>query len=216
MNKSVSGVSEYEDIMIYRGLCPHCDIGIHVDKNGDCYTKNSERILINFECPICGGVIYLEWLCIVDGDYLFSKIYPNRNRISKFNEEIKSISEDFIKIYNEAEIAENNNLYSICGPGYRKSLEFLIKDYIIVKKHNIKEEVKSKFLGYCIKNYIDDIRIKDTAERAVWIGNDETHYERKWESKDINDLKNFIQLIIYWIESELKYAKMIEEMPMGK
>lgn len=35
---------------------------------------------------------------------------------------------------------------------------------------------------------------------AVWLGNDETHYYRRWEDKDINDLKLLIKLTANWIE----------------
>jgi hypothetical protein len=41
------------------------------------------------------------------------------------------------------------------------------------------------------------------AERATWLGNDETHYVRKWEDKDINDLKILIKVTLHWIEMEL-------------
>ena len=40
-----------------------------------------------------------------------------------------------------------------------------------------------------ISRYIDDSNIKNVAKRAVWLGNDETHYIRKWEDKDLSFLK---------------------------
>lgn len=51
------------------------------------------------------------------------------------------------------------------------------------------------------------------ASRAVWLGNDETHYTRKWEDKDINDLKSIIELTLHWIESEIRTQKLLEDMP---
>ena len=44
---------------------------------------------------------------------------------------ISELSPNFCEIYNQAYIAEQTNLMQICGTGYRKSLEFLIKDYLI-------------------------------------------------------------------------------------
>jgi len=44
---------------------------------------------------------------------------------------------------------------------------------------------------------------QSVAKRATWLGNDETHYLRKWESKDINDLKTLLQLTINSIENQL-------------
>lgn len=50
------------------------------------------------------------------------------------------------------------------------------------------------------------------AERATWLGNDETHYVRKWENKDLKDLKNLIDLTVYFISMSLKALKYQEEM----
>ena len=36
----------------------------------------------------------------------------------------------FLTIYNQSLSAEDNNLDQIAGIGYRKALEFLIKDYL--------------------------------------------------------------------------------------
>jgi len=47
-------------------------------------------------------------------------------------------------------------------------------------------------LSACIQQYIDNEKIKLVSKRAVWIGNDETHYVRKWIEKDIEDLKRLI------------------------
>jgi hypothetical protein len=40
------------------------------------------------------------------------------------------------------------------------------------------------------------------ASRAAWLGNDETHYLRTWEDKDLTDLKKLIELTVQWIEIE--------------
>lgn len=58
--------------------------------------------------------------------------------------------------------------------------------------------------------------VKTTAERAAWIGNDETHYARRWEDKDLDDLKTLIELTVHWIEMEIMTKKMLGDMPQGK
>ncbi len=136
------------------------------------------------------------------------------NLIGKqFSETINSISENFTIIYNQAFSAEQQNLTEICGVGYRKALEFLIKDYIILNKPNEKEKVERKLLGSCISEYVDDNKIKSVAKRAVWLGNDETHYIRKWNGKNLEDLKKLIDLTIHWIEMEHLTKSFEEEMP---
>jgi len=52
--------------------------------------------------------------------------------------------------------------------------------------------------------------------RAVWLGNDETHYLRKWEQKDLTDLKNLIGLTVHWIEMEELTETVMKDMPAGK
>jgi hypothetical protein len=54
------------------------------------------------------------------------------------------------------------------------------------------------------------------AQRAVWLGNDETHYERRWEDKDIDDLKRLITLTVNWIHNDLLTEAVIADMPAGK
>jgi hypothetical protein len=104
----------------------------------------------------------------------------------------------------------------ICGPGYRKALEFLIKDYVIGSIPDKAAEVKRLLLGRCIQEYVGDGKVKLVAARAVWLGNDETHYERKWEDKDLNDLKTLIGLTVHWIEMDELTKKALKDMPEGK
>lgn len=68
----------------------------------------------------------------------------------------------------------------ICGVGYRKSLEYLVKGYIISEHPTEEDTVKGiHSIQRCINDYIDDSDIQEMAERAAWLGNDETHYVRK-------------------------------------
>ncbi|NGT51777.1 DUF4145 domain-containing protein [Clostridium perfringens] len=98
--------------------------------------------------------------------------------------------------------------------GYRKALEFLIKDYLIHKNSEIKEEIEGKLLGKCINENVENPKIKKMAKGASWLGNDETHYIRKWKDKDINDLKKMIDLTVYWIAYELKTEEYEEIMKL--
>jgi hypothetical protein len=126
---------------------------------------------------------------------------------------INDISHSFALIYNQAFYAEQNGLTEICGVGYRKALEFLIKDYLILNNPDQKDKIEKKLLGPCIDQYISDSRIKSVAKRAAWLGNDETHYIRKWEGKNMDDLKKLIELTIHWIEMEELTKSFNDEMP---
>jgi hypothetical protein len=130
-----------------------------------------------------------------------------------FPEVIQNISPAFCEIHQEADKAEHFHLTQICGVGYRKGLEFLIKDYLINKLPDDENKIKSSMLGPCIERFIEDPRIKEIAKRAIWLGNDETHYERRWIGKDVQDLKRMIKLVVHWIETEHLTAEALNSMP---
>lgn len=124
---------------------------------------------------------------------------PKRFTKQEFDLKVSNLSPQFDKIYNQALAAENAELDEIAGLGYRKALEFLIKDFAIHEHPNDSETIKTSPLSRCIKNYIDADHIKTLAERSTWIGNDEAHYVRKQEDRDISDMKAFIQATVYFI-----------------
>lgn len=146
---------------------------------------------------------------------LFSKMKQASLKVIEFNVVIKELSQSFCKIYNQAFAAEQMGLDQVCGVGYRKALEFLIKDYLISLNPDKDDKIKNKFLGNCIKDDVSDTNIKNVAERAVWLGNDETHYVRKWNDKDVSHLKGLINLCLHWVEAEIKTKKILAEMPEG-
>src|SRR5204862_3119246 len=98
-------------------------------------------------------------------------------------------------------------LDQIAGVGYRKALEFIVKDFIIKGDSKLGAVVEKMQLGACIEKHITDTNLKACAKRAAWLGNDETHYLRKWEGKDIDDLKKLIRLTVSWVETNLLTVK---------
>ena len=68
----------------------------------------------------------------------------------------------------------------------------------------------------CISNYVSNVSLKEVAKRAAWLGNDETHYERKWGEKDCSDLKKTIAMTISWIELEQHTRDLQIDMPAGR
>lgn len=78
------------------------------------------------------------------------------------------------------------------------------------------EAIKRTLLGPLIKDRVNDANVKRCAERAVWLGNDETHYERKWQGKDIGDLKKLIVLTVNWVHNSLLTDALVAGMPARK
>ena len=54
-------------------------------------------------------------------------------------------------------------------------------------------------LRFSVIIFLSNDERKTLAERSAWIGNDEAHYVRKQEDRDVSDLKNFIKAIVYFI-----------------
>lgn len=130
---------------------------------------------------------------------------PKKYMEKQFDPHVCALSPQFVKIFNQASEAESSGLDEIAGIGYRKALEFLVKDFCIHQNPDKEENIKKCFLGDCIKNYIDYPKLKTLCEKATWIGNDETHYVRKFEDRDINDLKQFISASVHFVTMELTF-----------
>ena len=194
-----------------------------------------EKLFAAFRCPVNScRAIYLGIYTRAQRGATFDlvrAVLPFYSQAKEFATSIKELSPHFCTIYNQALAAEDNGLNLICGPGYRKALEFLMKDFIIHYKFKIDpvasdddkkkllakhEQVKSSFLGSVINDFIDDDNIKDCASRAVWLGNDETHYTRLWEDKDLADLKRLIELAVLHTESVIATDEYRKAMPKRK
>lgn len=145
-----------------------------------------------------------------------TEITPYTVEQEQFPEEVAKVSPRFVDIYNQAKSAEVNTLSDVAGPGYGKALEFLIKDFLILDKPGDSEAIKRESLMQVIQNRVDDANIKATAQRAAWLRKDETHHERKWEDKDLADLKRLVTLTSNWIHNTLLTREITAEMSSGK
>ncbi len=139
-------------------------------------------------------------------------LFPKPDSKTTFMEGVAEISESFVTIYSQAQEAEGLALTELVGVGYRKALEFLIKDYLINKSPEKEEEIKKMMLSKCISEFVDNPNIKKCATMAAWLGNDETHYVRTWPEHDLQDLKTLIELTQHWIAMEVITSKYEKEM----
>ena len=140
-------------------------------------------------------------------------VRPIKPRVSTFAEVVAQLSPTFIAIFAEAEEATQLGLKQVVGPGYRKAFEFLIKDYAKSLAPAKAKEIEEKFSGAVVSEFIADARIQAVAKRSLWLGNDETHYLRKWTDHDVADLVTLIRLTANWIEIEQLSKSYVERMP---
>jgi hypothetical protein len=178
------------------------------------------RLELIFQCPLenCQSFFIARYFKnSFSGDYFqYSYSVPRERLGHEFAESIKTISPSFCAIANEAMNAEHRGWKLIAGPGFRKALEFLVKDYLCRLHPAESEKIKGMALAACIANYVDHVKLKAMAARAAWLGNDETHYVRKWEDKDLSDLKIIIELTVHWIEMAEMTDSVLTDMPEGK
>ena len=211
--------------------CPFCHQGIEPTfiqgfmHDNDYPSIRTVQVQTIFQCPIrqCQRFFIVDyvqrnenWRDHSNPPFEINDILPFRYLRKKFPDVLEKISPLFCKVFNETACAEAFKLLNVAGPGYGKALEFLIKDYLSAKNPDQSESIKAKLVSILIKDYIQDENIKKCAERATWLRNDETHYIRKWENHNIEDLKRLIELTANWIENNLITQEYLNKMPEGK
>jgi hypothetical protein len=145
-------------------------------------------------------------------EYGLVGLAPWSARQTEFPQTIQEVSPAFVEIFNQAVVAESQDLTQLVGIGLRKSLEFLIKDFAASEHPEQEVQIRATPLGACITQFVSDTNVKECAKRATWLGNDETHYTRKWETKDVSDLKLLVKLTVNWIDNSLLTKKYVAEM----
>lgn len=191
--------------------CPKCNKALAPERLHSILIEKDNKyyLYISDFCSSCKSVIVTEYIVeitknsygtVTEGKTIKQiSSAPSCYEKEKFDEMIENVSPQFVKIYNQSLQAENIGLDEIAGLGYRKSVEFLIKDFAIYKNKEKEDEIKKTWMKQCIDKYIENEQIKILAERSDWIGNDEAHYVRKQENRDITDMKKFIKAMVYFI-----------------
>ena len=99
--------------------------------------------------------------------------------------------------------------------GYRKAIEYLVKDWAVQNNPEKKADIEKLWLGQVIKKYYSG-DLKDILERATWLGNDQAHYNRLFEEFDIDVLKELIALIMVELDRQFKMAHYINKIQSKK
>jgi hypothetical protein len=212
------------DIDRFPDHCPMCHHGIMPEQIGGSLISREphqgDTVQGFFVCPRkeCQRAfigIYKQTIdnrATANGTFKLKFAIPTSPQPREVSEEIDEISPEYKKVLAQSSSAEAYNLDQIAGMGYRKALEYLIKDYCCHKYPDQIDAIKSQFLSNCINNFVDDSNVKECSKRASWLGNDETHYVRKWENKDIKDLKKLLRLTEAWIDNNLLTEKYLADM----
>jgi hypothetical protein len=195
--------------------CPIChrliDVGAYAN------SLRGASLELGFVCtnPECRRLFIASYR--IDGSYSATLIgtTPGTPDLEGLSDVVRALSPTFVDIYREALTAQSQGMIQIAGPGFRKAFEFLVKDYAksLVTDEKAHEQINSTPAGTVVSTHIHDPRIQAVAKRALWLGNDETHYIRRWTDHDIDDLLTLIRLSIAWIEIERLSKSYVDEMP---
>jgi hypothetical protein len=237
---STRGDRESVTIDRYPDVCPHCQLG------GGQYLTQAWPILlrdghrrtmwVGMRCPLdrCGLPYYAVFIephspiASYGPDYEYSYSTPVTPRTYQRDLILAEVSENFYNILDQAFAAEQRRLDLIAGMGYRKALEYLVKDYVTrdIRKRfteaadDAEKAAAVEEWGAVVENNLSTIikmiphtKLKLAAERAAWLGNDETHYTRNWDKQDVDDLKRLLHIVMQYISNEIETERYVEAMP---
>ncbi|MBA4292412.1 hypothetical protein C0431_05530 [bacterium] len=169
-------------------FCPHCGKSVEPILVSQNIVKGNESQCAElcWKCPngICSRLfLSSSELSVQNGNayYLLSQyqLIPTYCPPIDFADEVDRVSPQFSEIYRQANRAENAGLNEIAGVGYRRALEFLLKDYCVYIRPEKEDDIKKEFLSQVVQKFVDREEIKQIATVALWLGNDESHYVKK-------------------------------------
>jgi hypothetical protein len=191
-------------------LCPVCHKGLAVE--GFHFRWISQYWLEGmYQCPNleCHHLFIAAFGRGSSGTHYFKYAMPFKPMPRAVDDALCQVSPEFAETYRQAWRAKDEQLMKIAGTGFRRALEFLVKDYASRNQNpGDIEAIQKKPLVQVIRDHIKEEGIRTVAERAAWLGNDETHYLRKWEDKDISDLIDLIDSVGHWIVIHLKTERL--------
>lgn len=180
-------------------LCPTCGVSNNPTTT---FAGSTEKMaFFKHRCTLCNKFHYSIQEYESDQGTCRA-IYPNQQP-SSLPPQIVSFSSRFVKMYRDAEFAENNNSIDLAGIGYRASLEILLKDYALDFKLDSFDDIAKINLNNAISKYFKtDFDTQSAADVVRILGNDYAHWEQK-EDRDIDVLKAYLNIFVQIINTKL-------------
>lgn len=204
--------------------CSHCNIPHEkLEPERSFYNNDSditdvclecpEISFLIYRCPECQKVFYVHINC---KKREIISYYPPLIEHHEFPPNIHEKFSRFTDMYKEAETAEHSGLTLICGAGYRRAFEFLIREYLISFVEN-KDKIAELPLAQCIKKLPTDenndfYNTRKYAKVSAWLGNDQVHYTSLHPDFDLKDLKSFIIQTANCIDNHISVRSRADEL----
>lgn len=194
-------------------ICKKVTSPIKIEDNTNQIDFNHYRLCITRYCHQCKHYFIDEFDVVSEGgvysntsyEVTYIDVKPELPSDIPISDDISLISPIGKEIYLQALKAEQERLDHIAGIGYRKALEFFVKDFSIVTNPDDEEKIIKMSLKQVIEKYIKDEDLKTFALASAYIGNDEGHYYRNNPDKDFTHLKNYLHGVIHYMEMKLNF-----------
>lgn len=189
--------------------CPHCGLGcdpaiLKSSLISPFVAKHPRFVVLILQCTACEKLFTATYevennkstLCCMTPEkpYVFS------------DSQLESISPRFIETYNQALRARHIGDLNLAACGYRTALEILVKDYAIKELKEPVDKVVPKTLFNAISDYLSADDLLRVADVIRILGNDHTHYERKYPELDFDTLQNYMNIFISLVKNKLLIA----------
>lgn len=183
--------------------CPYCGSYVTPMIKGFATINQPIIYLYHFYNDCCDKPTYALYSVNLTGRTgEFLSLYPAFEKKAPLPESLYKISPRFVELYNNCYSAEQKGYFELAGSGYRNALEILIKDFAINELHESESEVCKKKLAQAIESYTPNVRLAQSADVVRILGNDYTHYQRRYEDIDFQLLKRYLQIFIDNIDCE--------------
>lgn len=190
-------------------ICPYCNKAIFPEIVATNFSYNYNYASCIMSCPACSEDFFVKFrrnTTFISYTYDYYEVLPFPKPQINLPADFQDFFPEFYKIYLEAAQAESYNLLEICGMGYRKALEALVKQYAIELFPDETEAIQNEMLMPTIKRFASP-KIVTLATAATWLGNDHAHLVTKHPDYDLNALKSFINVLCQYIQSEKEIEK---------
>lgn len=185
-------------------VCPHCSSSLQpIIKDNKLLTFSEESLLVISYVGNCCNIPFYATYKYSNSQASLLDIYPHLKSIA-LPDKIKELSPRFANLYEQSYSAEQNDCIELAGSGYRNSIEILIKDFAINKLKAPENEVCKMSLYDAIGIYLTEVNLETSAADVIRVlGNDYTHYQRKYNDIDFIVVKKYLEILIQQIDTKL-------------
>ena len=205
-------------------VCPHCTKLIIFTKTKWGVPRN-DSLVTDIVCPSCRNSVQF-WIVPGKIPNATPQDFAAQARVYMLPEpplvytvdltRLQKYFPSFVEVFEQAAQADHLKLTQVAGPGYRKALEFLVKEWLINegeaerKQGQERETIENTSLANCVKKL--DSNLAAIGRITVLLGNDETHYKKMFQEYDVTMLRALLDSLIVRIDSRLHEREIIADL----